>query len=71
MKEFYAILQKCTDINEEEVKDEAHAIELYKQLRELEIEHEKITLDKIPQEQDEFYTISQDPEVIAVEGLSA
>ena len=40
------------------MKDEAHAIELYKKLRELEIEHEQITLDKIPQEQDEFYTIS-------------
>ena len=71
MKEFYAILQKVTDLNEEVVKDEAHAIELYKKLRELEIEHEKITLDKIPQEEDDFYTISQDPEVIAVEGLSA
>ena len=50
MKEFYAILQKVTDLNEEVVKDEAHAIELYKKLRELEIEHEKITLDKIPRE---------------------
>ena len=58
MKEFYAILQKVTDLNEEVVRDEAHAIELYKKLRELEIEHEQITLDKIPQEQDEFYTIS-------------
>ena len=37
MNEFYLILRKITDISEEEVKDEAHAIELYKQLRNLEI----------------------------------
>ena len=37
-KDFYAILKRVTEISDETIRDEAHAIELYKELRILEIE---------------------------------
>lgn len=38
----------------------------------LEIDQEKVTLDKIiPSDSNDFYTIDSDPELISVQGLSA
>ena len=69
--EFYAILRKVSDIGEEEVRDEAHAISLYKELMLLEIEQEKINLDEIPkQDSNNSFPIEADPELIAVRCLS-
>ena len=48
LNDFYVILKKITDIAEEEIRDEVHAIELYRCLMELEIEQERINLDRIP-----------------------
>ena len=36
-KEFYATLKLNSDILKEEIKDQEHAIELYKQMRKLEL----------------------------------
>ena len=69
--DFYSILKKVSDIGEEEVRDEAHAISLYKELMLLEIEQEKILLDKIPtNDSSDSFPIGADPELIAVRGLS-